>query len=56
MTHEKMNRKITQLISQWDKLHPDHELVVISLPKKDPKQRKLLLTQIMGFLPREHFE
>ena len=43
------------LIRQWDKLHPDHELVVISLPKYDKTQRKAQIQAIAAMLEREDY-
>ena len=55
MKQDKMQKKIVDLIKQWDKLHPDHELVVISLPKYDKTQRKVQLQTIAAMLGREEY-
>jgi hypothetical protein len=56
MTYDELQERINELVSKWSVLYPEYELVVISLPKKDPKQRKLLLKEIVRFLLRERFE
>ena len=53
MNQDKMQKQIMDLIRQWDKLHPDHELVVISLPKYDKAQRKAQIQTIAAMLERE---
>ena len=55
MKQDKMQKKIVDLIKQWDKLHPDHELVVISLPKYDKAQRKARIQTIAAMLEREEY-
>jgi hypothetical protein len=55
MKQDKMQKKIVDLIKQWDKLHPDHELVVISLPKYDKAQRKAQIQTIAAMLEREEY-
>ena len=55
MKQDKMQKKIMDLVTQWDKLHPDHELVVISLPKYDKTQRKVQLQTIAAMLGREEY-
>jgi hypothetical protein len=55
MKQDKMQKKIMDLIRQWDKLHPDHELVVISLPKYDKTQRKAHIQAIAAMLEREDY-
>ena len=55
MNQDKMQKKIMDLIKQWDKLHPDHELVVISLPKYDKTQRKDQIQAIAAMLEREDY-
>ena len=55
MKQDKMQKKIVDLIKQWDKLHPDHELVVISLPKYDKTQRKAQIQAIAAMLEREDY-
>ncbi len=50
-----MQKKIVDLIKQWDKLHPDHELVVISLPKYDNPLRKSQIQTIAAMLEREDY-
>ena len=55
MKQDKMQKKIVDLIKQWDKLHPDHELVVISLPKYDKTQRKAQIQAIAAMLEREEY-
>ena len=56
MNPEELMGKIGELIFQWGKLHPDYELVVISLPKKDIEERNRLLKDVVGFLESERFE
>lgn len=55
MKQDKMQKKIMDMVRQWDKLHPDHELVVISLPKYDKTQRKVQLQTITAMLGREEY-
>ena len=55
MKQDKMQKKIVDLIKQWDKLHPDHELVVISLPKYDKTQRKAQIQTIAAMREREEY-
>ena len=55
MKQDKMQKKIMDLIRQWDKLHPDHGLVVISLPKYDKAQRKAQIQTIAAMLEREEY-
>lgn len=55
MKQDKMQKKIVDLIKQWDKLHPDHELVVISLPKYDKTLRKSQIQTIAAMLEREDY-
>ena len=55
MKQDKMQKKIMDLIRQWDKLHPDYELVVISLPKYDKAQRKAQFQTIAAMLEREEY-
>jgi hypothetical protein len=50
-----MQKKIMDLIRQWDKLHPDHELVVISLQKYDKTRRKAQIQTIAAMLEREDY-
>lgn len=55
MKQDKMQKKIMDLVRQWDKLHPDHELVVISLPKYDKTQRKAQIRTIAAMLEGEDY-
>ena len=55
MKQDKMQKKIVDLIKQWDKLHPDHELVVISLPEYDKAQRKAQIQTIAAMLEKEEY-
>jgi hypothetical protein len=50
-----MQKKIMDLVRQWDKLHPDHEWVVISLPKYDKPVRKSQSQTIAAMLEREDY-
>lgn len=53
MTHNELEEKIGEIIAHWHTLHPDYDLVVISLPKNDPIERKRILEGVMAALERE---
>jgi hypothetical protein len=53
MTHKELEEKIGEIISHWNTLHPDYDLVVISLPKNDPMERNRILEGVMVALERE---
>lgn len=55
MKQDKLQKKIMELIKQWDKLHPDHELVVVSLLKYDKTLRQTQIRTLAAMLEREDY-
>ena len=55
MKQDKMQKKIMDLIRQWEKKHPEDELVVISLPKYDKALRSAQIQTIAAMLEREDY-
>lgn len=40
MTEEELDKEIKRIMKAWNRLHPEDELVWISLPKNDMEERK----------------
>lgn len=53
MECDEMTAKIAGIIKEWEKLHPEEELIVISLPKNDPENRKRIITRLQELLSEE---
>ena len=45
MDHSELNEVLLAAVKGWSRVHPDEELVILSLPKSDWEQRRCLLEE-----------
>ncbi len=52
---DKETKYLLDFIRQWEKAHPDEELVFITLPKYDRKERERVLQAAIKIVSQEDF-
>ena len=55
MDHSELNEVLLAAVKGWSRVHPEEELVILSLPKGDLEQRRYVLEESRKILMAERF-
>lgn len=53
LAEEELTSELHSLRSRYEALHPDTELIVLTLPKNDPAERKKILARMAQIVSGE---